>query len=88
MKWRPDTEKPFQHVPVLTALMARKGDDGEFYLLMSRYYWKNGGWPHYWKNGGWIEEDTGQVPDTIQPFWWIPESEVLESLKEEWGLKG
>ncbi len=79
MRWRPHTEKPLKDTAVFTALLARKGDDGEFYLLSC---------PHYWKDGGWIEESTGKAPDSTRPFWWIPESEVLESLEDEWALKG
>ena len=71
MKWRPHTEPP-THREIFTALLARRGDDGEYFLLASLYYWKD---------GGWIEEATGKAPDTDRPFWWLPESEVLENLK-------
>ena len=74
MKWRPHVEPPFEDAPVFTALIARLGDDGEYFLLASLYYWKD---------GGWIEEATGKAPDATRPFWWIPESEVLEGLKGE-----
>lgn len=78
MKWRPHTEKPAT-AEVFTALIARRGDDGEYFLLSSI---------HYWKAGEWIEEATGKVPDHARPFWWLPESEVLESLTDDWALKG
>jgi len=75
MRWRPHTEKPSDDAEVFTALLARLDvEDGEYYLLSS---------PYYWKDGGWIEEATGKAPDATRPFWWIPENEVLEGLKGE-----
>lgn len=78
MNWHPHTEKPIENAPVFTALLARKGDDDEFYILSC---------PHYWKDGEWIEEVTGETLDSTRPFWWIPENEILQSLQEDWCLK-
>jgi hypothetical protein len=73
MNWRPHTEQPPNDAEVFTALLARLAvEDGEYYLLSS---------PYYWRDGGWIEEATGKAPDDARPFWWIPESEVLEGLR-------
>jgi len=76
MNWRPHTQAP-DNDEVFTALIAVSGDhddeDGEPYLLGI----------FMWKNGEWIDEmDGAEIPAGTE-FHWLPETELLQTLKGE-----
>jgi hypothetical protein len=75
MNWRPHTQAP-EGNEVSTALIAVSGDgheDGEPYLLGI----------FMWKNGQWIDEiDDTEIPAGTE-FHWLPEDELLQTLKGE-----
>lgn len=79
LRWRPHTEQPFDDAAPFTALFAKRDDDeGDFYLLHGI---------KCWRRGEWCGEDEMKPLKIAEPYWWMPESEVLESLEEAWSLK-
>jgi hypothetical protein len=71
MNWRPHTQVP-DGAEVFTALIA-VDCDGDPYLLGI----------FMWKNGEWIDEmDGAEIPAGTE-FHWLPETELLQTLKGE-----
>jgi hypothetical protein len=83
MNWRPHTQQP-DTGKIFAALIAVRDADlvcapseESFYLLDGLYNWRNGQFE---------SENTGIPITEGREFWWFPESELLESLREKHDL--
>lgn len=68
MSWRPHTEPPAR-IPT-TALLARQDKEGDYFLL--GIYMQTAHRP-----GLWMLEDSNDEIVAPEPYWWLPEAELL-----------
>lgn len=70
MNWKPHTDTPAGGCQSVLVACADEDNPCGYFLLTDLYIRRG---------SEFLSEETDQPPD-IQPFWWMPESEVLEGL--------